>query len=113
MKAALNGVLNFSVLDGWWIEGYRKNPNAGWAIGKFPEEYQENEKLNDWERDANEIYDILEKQIIPSYMNHDEWLFKCKNAISLAAYFNTHRMVEEYAEKAYDMKRRPRWDCII
>jgi len=109
MKAALNGVLNFSVLDGWWIEGFRKQPDAGWAIGKFPEDYGGDEKLNDWERDANEIYEILENEIIPTYMNHDEWLYKCKNAISLAAYFNTHRMVNEYAEKAYNLKKQKPW----
>ncbi|MGM0469227.1 MAG: alpha-glucan family phosphorylase [Promethearchaeati archaeon] len=112
MKAALNGVLNFSVLDGWWIEGYRKQPDAGWAIGKFPEEYEQSENLNDWERDANEIYSILENQIIPTYMNHDEWLYKCKNAISLAAYFNTHRMVKEYAQKAYNLKKQKPWKFL-
>ena len=109
MKAALNGVLNLSVLDGWWIEGYRMKKEAGWAIGKFPEEYGENEELNDWERDANEIYDILENEIIPTYMNHDEWLFKCKNAIALASYFNTHRMVEEYAKRAYNLRKQKPW----
>ena len=109
MKAALNGVLNLSVLDGWWIEGYRMKKEAGWAIGKFPEEYGENEELNNWERDANEIYDILENEIIPTYMNHDEWLFKCKNAIALASYFNTHRMVEEYAKRAYNLKKQKPW----
>jgi starch phosphorylase len=112
MKAALNGVLNFSVLDGWWIEGFRKQPDAGWAIGKFPEDYAENETLNDWERDAKEIYDILENEIIPTYMNHDEWLYKCKNAISLAAYFNTHRMVKEYAQKGYNLKKQKPWKYI-
>lgn len=109
MKAALNGVLNLSVLDGWWIEGYKMKKEAGWAIGKFPEEYEENEELNDWARDANDIYDILENEIIPTYMNHDEWLFKCKNAIALASYFNTHRMVEEYAKRAYNLKKQKPW----
>ncbi|MEJ2249217.1 MAG: alpha-glucan family phosphorylase [Candidatus Lokiarchaeota archaeon] len=112
MKAALNGVLNLSVLDGWWIEGFTKNPTAGWAIGKKPEDYKENEKLNDWERDANEIYEILEQELIPTYMNHDEWLFKSKNAIALAAYFNTHRMVEEYADKAYGLKKQKPWQYV-
>ncbi|TFF97728.1 MAG: alpha-glucan family phosphorylase [Promethearchaeota archaeon] len=109
MKAALNGVLNFSVLDGWWIEGYKMKKESGWAIGKFPEEYKEGENINDWERDANEIYDILEDEIIPTYMNHDEWLFKCKNAIALASYFNTHRMIEEYAKRAYNLKKQKPW----
>jgi len=112
MKAALNGVLNLSVLDGWWIEGFAKNTTAGWGIGKMPGEYKDDEKLNDWERDANEIYEIFEQELIPTYMNHDEWLFKCKNAIALAAYFNTHRMVEEYAEKAYKLKRQKPWKYV-
>ncbi|MBY9007802.1 MAG: alpha-glucan family phosphorylase [Candidatus Lokiarchaeota archaeon] len=112
MKASLNGVLNLSVLDGWWIEGYRMNKLAGWAVGKFPEEYTKDEKLNDWKRDALDIYDILENEVIPTYMNHDEWLFKCKNAIALAAFFNTHRMIEEYAEKAYRLKRQMPWKFI-
>ncbi|MBN1214805.1 MAG: alpha-glucan family phosphorylase [Candidatus Lokiarchaeota archaeon] len=109
MKASLNGVLNLSVLDGWWIEGYHMNKSAGWAIGKFPEEYAKDETINDWKRDAQDIYDILENEVIPTYMNHDEWLFKAKNAISLAAYFNTHRMIEEYAEKAYKLKKQKPW----
>jgi glucan phosphorylase len=78
----------------------------------MPGEYKENEKLNDWERDANEIYDILEQELIPTYMNHDEWLFKSKNAIALAAYFNTHRMVEDYADKAYNLKRQRPWRFV-
>jgi starch phosphorylase len=109
MKAALNGVLNFSVLDGWWIEGYRMKPESGFAIGKFPEEYGEDEDINSWEKDSDYIYDILKNEIIPSYMNHDEWLFKCKNAISLAAYFNTHRMVSEYAQKGYSLVKQKPW----
>jgi len=109
MKAALNGVLNLSVLDGWWIEGYKMKKEAGWAIGKFPENYEEDEELNDWARDANNIYEILEDEIIPTYMNHDEWLFKCKNAIALASYFNTHRMIEEYAKRAYNLKKQKPW----
>ena len=112
MKASLNGVLNLSVLDGWWLEAYHMNKTAGWAVGKFPEEYTKDEKLNDWKRDALDIYDILENEVIPTYMNHDEWLFKCKNAIALAAYFNTHRMVEEYAEKAYKLKRQRPWHFV-
>ncbi|MFX0059602.1 MAG: alpha-glucan family phosphorylase [Candidatus Hodarchaeota archaeon] len=109
IKAALNGVLNLSVQDGWWLEGYKMNPSAGWAIG--PDDSNPNDPgvSNNWEIDANAIYEILEDKIIPTYMNHDEWLFKSKNAISLAAFFNTHRMVEEYAEKAYKLKRQKPW----
>lgn len=109
MKAALNGVLNLSVQDGWWLEGYKMNPNAGWAIGPDDSDPDDPRVQNNWELDAKMLYDILEKEVIPTYMNHDEWLFKSKNAISLAAFFNTHRMVSEYAEKAYLLEKQPLW----
>lgn len=112
MKAALNGVLNCSILDGWWLEGYRMNPMAGWAIGPNDSNPNDPGVSNDWKIDSNAFYEILEKEIIPTYMNHDEWLFRSKNAISLAAFFNTHRMVEEYAEKAYKLKKQKPWKYI-
>ncbi len=112
MKAALNGVLNFSVLDGWWLEGYRMNPLAGWAIGPDDSNPNDPRVSNDWTIDSNAIYDILENEIIPTHMNHDQWLLMSKNAISLAAYFNTHRMIEEYAEKAYKLKRQKPWKYV-
>jgi len=112
IKASLNGVLNFSVQDGWWLEGYKMNPLAGWAIG--PDDSNPNDPgvSNNWDIDANIIYETLENEIIPTYMDHDEWIFKQKNAIALAAYFNTHRMVEEYAEKAYKLKRQKPWKFV-
>ena len=109
MKAALNGALNLSVLDGWWLEGYQRNPMAGWAIGPDDSNPKDPGVSNSWDIDSNAIYEILENQIIPTYMNHDEWLLRSKHAISLAAYFNTHRMVEEYADKAYRLKRQKPW----
>ncbi|MHA1191071.1 MAG: alpha-glucan family phosphorylase [Promethearchaeota archaeon] len=109
MKAALNGILNCSVLDGWWLEGYKRNPMAGWAIGPDDSNPSDPGVSNDWDIDSNAFYEILENEIIPNYMNHDEWLFRSKNAISLAAYFNTHRMVLEYAEKAYRLKKQKPW----
>jgi len=112
MKAALNGGLNLSVLDGWWLEGYHKNPMAGWAIGPDDSNPKDPGVSNSWTIDSNAIYEILENQIIPTYMNHDEWLLRNKQAISLAAYFNTHRMVEEYAEKAYRLRRQKPWKYV-
>ncbi|MHA1455417.1 MAG: hypothetical protein ACTSR5_05445, partial [Promethearchaeota archaeon] len=64
---------------------------------------------NDWDIDSNAFYEILENEIISTYMNHDEWLFRSKNAISLAAFFNTHRMVEQYARKAWKLERQKPW----
>lgn len=115
MKAALNGVLNFSVLDGWWLEAFKRaggkpeggECDAGWSIGpddSFPEAAE-----NDWDKDANYLYDILENKIIPTYQNQPNWLLKQKHSIALAAFFNTHRMVEEYADKAYGLKRQKPW----
>ncbi|MFW9780876.1 MAG: alpha-glucan family phosphorylase [Candidatus Heimdallarchaeota archaeon] len=109
MKAALNGVLNFSIQDGWWLEGYKRNNLSGWAIGPNDKNPKDPGLSNSWDVDSKEIYNILENKIIPTYLNHDEWLFKCKNAISLAAYFNTHRMIEEYAERAYKLKKQRPW----
>ena len=108
MKAALNGVLNFSIQDGWWLEGYHMNPKAGWAIG--PDDSDPKAAENNWDIDSNYLYDILENEIIPTYMDHDEWIFRQKNAISLVAYFNTHRMITEYAEKAYKLKKQRPWN---
>jgi len=112
MKAALNGVLNFSTQDGWWLEGYRRNPMAGWAIG--PDDSNPNDPgvSNDWDIDSKAIYEILENEIIPTYLNHEEWLFRSKNAIALAAFFNTHRMCMEYAEKAYLLKKQKPWNFV-
>ncbi|NHJ22217.1 MAG: alpha-glucan family phosphorylase [Candidatus Lokiarchaeota archaeon] len=109
MKAALNGVLNCSVQDGWWLEGYRMNPMAGWAIGPDDSNPKDKGVSNDWKIDSNFLYEILENKIIPTYLNHDEWLFKSKNAIALAAYFNTNRMMTEYAKKAYKLTKQKPW----
>ncbi len=100
MKAAHNGVLNFSVLDGWWIEGCVEGV-TGWAIGPDPTE----NNLSDYDdrKDIDDLYNKLEKIIIPMfYQNRQEWIKMMKNTIALIApYFNTHRMIKEYALRAY------------
>ncbi|HSW87531.1 MAG TPA: alpha-glucan family phosphorylase [Candidatus Saccharimonadales bacterium] len=94
MKAAMNGGINFSVLDGWWIEGYEMCPKAGFSIGPLSE--------NNDEKDAEDMYDKLENQIIPLYYeNRPEWIKRMKYAITLGAYFNTNRCIKEYKEKAW------------
>lgn len=101
MKAAMNGGLNFSVLDGWWIEGYKMCQKAGFAIGKEPDSTNSN---ND-KADSEDLYYKLEHEIIPLYYeNSSEWIQRMKYAITLGAYFNTHRVVEEYIQKAWDKK---------
>ena len=103
-KAALNGVLNFSVLDGWWREGY--NGQNGWAIGKDMD--YDNPDLQD-EADAESLYDILENEIIPLYYQErssdglpGEWIGRMKESIrTLSPQFNMRRMVKEYVERLY------------
>ncbi|NUM44321.1 MAG: alpha-glucan family phosphorylase [Anaerolineales bacterium] len=104
MKAALNGVLNFSILDGWWREGF--NGKNGWAIGNEQEFASTNEQDK---YDANSLYDILEKELIPLYYKQrssdglpGEWIARVKECIrTLGPAFSTRRMVKEYAERMY------------
>ncbi|MHA1731324.1 MAG: alpha-glucan family phosphorylase, partial [Promethearchaeota archaeon] len=111
MKASMNGVPNFSVLDGWWIEGYEMDPLAGWKIGPAPGDPDALE--DNWEEESNDIYDTLDNEILPLYKaNRKEWIERMKHAIKLGAYFNTHRMVYEYVAKAYQLERQPRWKSI-
>jgi len=100
MKAAHNGVINFSVLDGWWVEGWIEDV-TGWAIGPHPREF-----LLDKEREIRELddmYNKLEYVILPLfYHRRDEWIGKMKNSIgNLAYYFNSHRMMLRYVMEAY------------
>ena len=103
MKAALNGVLNFSVLDGWWQEGY--NGDNGWAISDEAEFSSADEQDA---QDAASLYDVLENQIVPLYYENGlnemspGWMRKVKESIStLAPQFSTRRMVKQYVEEMY------------
>ncbi|MBE0686923.1 MAG: alpha-glucan family phosphorylase [Anaerolineaceae bacterium] len=104
MKAALNGVLNFSVLDGWWREGY--NGKNGWPIGddtEYQETYQQDEI------DSRNLYETLENEIVPLYYQSrsadnlpNEWIAHIKETIrSNAPRFSTRRMVKEYMNNLY------------
>ena len=104
MKAAANGVLNVSVLDGWWCEGY--NGKNGWVIGSG-EEYDNPDYQDEVESKA--LYDILEKDIVPLFYHrgHDglsrEWIAKMKLSMQTnCPAFNTNRMIEEYTRKFYN-----------
>ena len=102
-KTAINGVPNFSVLDGWWAEGYdQKN---GWTIGTNAK-YQSYEEQDD--ADSKSLYDTLENKIIPMYYDKnskgysEEWVKIMKNSIaSCAGKFSTARMLEDYTENMY------------
>ena len=98
MKAGMNGVLNCSVLDGWWAEGYK--PDIGWAIG-LGEEYKD-EELQD-KIESETLYDLLEREILPTFYRRGrdnlprDWIARMRASIkSVGRDFSTHRMLEEY-----------------
>lgn len=109
-KAEMNGVLNFSVLDGWWYEGYRFNEKAGWALTDkrtFTDQAQQ-DKL-----DAATIYSMLENEIIPLYFAKNskgyspEWIQYIKGSIgNIAPHFTMKRMIDDYIAKFYDKEAK-------
>jgi len=93
MKAAMNGVPNLSVLDGWWPEACNHGIN-GWAIGNP-------ETPND-EEDANHLYELLENDVIPLYYeNPSQWMTMMKSVVKIGVQFTAQRMVREYKDKYY------------
>jgi starch phosphorylase len=103
MKAAVNGVLNLSVLDGWWCEGY--NGKNGWIVGS-------GEEYSDWEYqdevESKALYDIMEKDIVPQFYHRGndglprEWIRMMKTSMqTICPSFNTNRMIEEYTRNCY------------
>jgi len=104
MKAAMNGVLNFSILDGWWHEAY--NGRNGWAIA--PENRVDKSEMQDFS-DAHSLYSILENEIVPLYYSERTkdniplgWISRMKESIrTLAPQFNTRRMLKEYMDLMY------------
>ena len=100
MKAAHNGVVNFSVLDGWWIEGHIEG-YTGWSIGPAPTDVGSDKDMN--RIDAEDLYKKLENIIIPTYYNDRKtWVRMMQNAIGKNAYyFNSHRMMRRYVTEAY------------
>ncbi|HDN62702.1 MAG TPA: alpha-glucan family phosphorylase [Candidatus Bathyarchaeota archaeon] len=100
MKAAHNGVINFSVLDGWWIEGCIEGV-TGWSIGPPPNERIEETKRREME--LEDLYNKLKYLIIPTfYDRRDEWVNMMNNSIGkVAYYFNSHRMIRRYVTEAY------------
>ncbi len=103
MKAGINGVLNLSVLDGWWGEGY--DGGNGWAIKPAPQGFDEHRRD---EEDARTLYELLQDQVVPLYYQRSEhaystqWIKKAKHAMaSLLPVFNSLRMVTEYTRRFY------------
>ena len=104
MKAAANGALNISVLDGWWCEAARPGEN-GWSIGRG-ESYDDPNEQDTVESEA--LYDIVEKEAVPMFYERGRdgvprrWVARMKDSIrTICPVFNTHRMVREYAERFY------------
>ena len=99
MKAALNGVPSFSILDGWWLEGCIEGL-TGWGIGA---EASEPSKRQDGEKDAQSLYDKLENIVMPTfYEDRPRFLEIMRHAIALnGSFFNTQRMLSQYVLKAY------------
>ena len=99
MKACLNGIPSLSVLDGWWMEGHIENV-TGWAIGAG---LVGSENPSDHSRDIDDLYDKLEKVVVPMYYgNRDVWIEIMQHCIAInASFFNSHRMVQQYVLNAY------------
>ncbi len=105
MKAAINGVLHCSILDGWWVEGYEFNSQSGWAIPSDEDSH------NTDEADANEsaaLFCLLENEIIPTFYERSEgdiplkWVQMMKHSISMSlGHFSSTRMVDEYDHRFY------------
>jgi starch phosphorylase len=103
MKAALNGTLNLSVLDGWWPEAF--SGDNGWAIGTGEE--LEDHTYQD-EMESRTLYDLLENEVVPLFYSRGpdgvprDWVSRMKNCLqTICPQFNTNRMVSEYAERFY------------
>ena len=104
MKAAVNGVLNMSTLDGWWCEGY--SPDGGWPIGA---EQTYNDPGYQDMVESQAIYNLLENEVIPLFYTRSAddlpraWIHRVKNSVKwIAPRFNTHRMVAEYTQRFYN-----------
>jgi len=93
MKATANAVPNISTLDGWWIEGITLNPDAGWII---------NHRID--RNDSLSLYETYEAIIDTFYNKPKRWRQHMLHALTLASYFNTHRMVKEYMDKAWTLR---------
>jgi glucan phosphorylase len=103
-KAVMNGVVNFSVLDGWWAEGYK--PGAGWALSE--ERSYDNQQFQD-ELDAENIYNTFENEIVPAFYDRnkngvpEKWVSHIKKTIAeIAPEFTMKRMIDDYFRRYYN-----------
>ena len=99
MKAALNGGVNLSIRDGWWIEGLEHEPLAGFGVGG--EVYSSPEEQD--ERDSEALLDALAEAVDTYYHRSDEWSERMKHSLALLSHFNTHRVVREYSQNIWHL----------
>ncbi len=111
-KVSVNGVLNLSISDGWWCEGY--NGENGWTIGPVQTTVTPGDTQNDY-TDAESLYTLLEDQVVPQYYYHDQdglpsrWLKTIKQSIrTLVPMYSSHRMLKDYMRDYY-MPAAERW----
>ncbi len=101
MKAVMNGALHFSVLDGWWVEGYR--PDGGWCL-PMEQAYEDNDLQN--QLDAQSIYRIIEDEITPKFYqtDHKDWVSIIKTSIAnIAPQFTMKRQLDDYYDRLYNL----------
>jgi len=105
MKGPINGAINLSILDGWWVECYQNNKNSGWAIGS--EEEFNNDEYQD-HMDSESLFELLEKEVIPEFYERGaddlprRWIRRMKESMrSVCSFFNTSRQVQQYWEQLY------------
>ncbi|HEY6549388.1 MAG TPA: alpha-glucan phosphorylase, partial [Vicinamibacteria bacterium] len=101
-KVPINGGINVSILDGWWVEGYRGD--NGWAIG---DDQADPDNVVQDLRDAESLYNVLEQEVVPRFYERDDkdlprpWIATMKNSIeSVVAPFSAHRMVRDYVNSS-------------
>ncbi|MGN6368896.1 MAG: alpha-glucan family phosphorylase [Phycisphaerae bacterium] len=105
MKGPINGCINLSILDGWWVEAYKTNPQAGWAIGT--EQEYNNDEFQD-HMDSESLFELIEKEVIPEFYERGadglprKWIHRMKESMqTVCSFFNTSRQDQEYFEKFY------------
>lgn len=100
MKACLNGVVNLSTLDGWWIEGYERDAESGWRIGPLASMLNADDTRA---IDAEDLYTVLQYEVIPEFRfpGRNRWIRRMKRAIGLLGHFNSHRCVRQYLDRAW------------
>lgn len=99
MKAAMNGVLNLSILDGWWPEGCKHGVN-GWQIGEGTDGGEDED-----ERDGKALSKVLKEEVLPSYGDKKKWESMMRESISMSErLFSSDRMMEDYYAKLYSQQ---------